>query len=133
VKRRDTRQNKEEITVGILIKIQSFKDYKSGHIKKDEVLEGKTIMSSHKSPADAAFDRELDKSLDELFNEVQEHNIRITKVRDWIKAPHHKHCCCGKCAPTKEDLYRKVRDFNKDAAEKAEKQIWLGPSDCEPE
>jgi hypothetical protein len=35
VKQRDTRQNKEEITVGILIKIQSFKDYKSGHIKKD--------------------------------------------------------------------------------------------------
>lgn len=121
--------------MGVLIKIQSYKDYKSGHIKKDEVLEGKTIMSDHKSPADAAFDRELDKSLDELFHEVTQHN---TRVKDWSKEPHHEHCCCNKCAPTREDLHRKVREFNKEAAKKAEKQLWLGdenlaPSDCEPE
>ena len=119
--------------MGILIKIQSFKDWKNGHIKKDEVLEGKTLLSEHKSVADLEFDRELDKSLDELFSEVSEHNTRIAKARDWSKEPHHRHCCCNKCAPTREDLHRKVRDFNKEAAEKAEKQLWLGPSDCEPE
>lgn len=119
--------------MGLCIKIQSYKDYKDGLITKEELLDGCTFLAEHKSIADLEFDRELDRSLDELFNEVTEHNLRIGKMRDWSKAPHHRHCCCDKCAPTREDLHRKVRDFNKEAAKKAEKEVWLGPSDCEPE
>jgi len=115
--------------MGILIKIQSFKDWKNGHIKKSEVIEGKTLLAEHTSVADLEFDRELDRSLDELFDEITQHNIRIAKVRDWSKAPHHEHCCCGKCAPTREDLHRKVREFNKEAKKRAEKELYLGPPD----
>jgi hypothetical protein len=119
-----------------VIKIQSYKDWKDDLITTQELLEGKTFLAEYTSLADLEFDKELEKSLDELFDEVTQHNIR---VKDWSKEPHHKHCCCDKCAPTREDLHRKVREFNKEAADKAEKQLWLGddeslaPSDCEPE
>jgi len=139
--------------VGILIKIQSFKDWKNGHIKKSEVIEGKTILSEHKTAADVAFDKEMDQALDELFSDIQTHNIRIAKTeKDWSKAPHHKHCCCDRCAPTKEDLHRKIEEFNKEAGKNTSRKIVsvldcdhkgdtncelcyenLAPSDCEEE
>ena len=90
--------------------------------------------------ADLQFDRNLNRSIDELFEDVFAYNINKTGKKDWSKEPHHEHCCCDKCAPTRGDLHRKVREFNKEAAKKAEKQLWLGdeeenlcPSDCEPE
>ena len=39
---------------------------------------------------------------------------------DWSKAPHHPQCCCDKCAPTMEEVHRRVEEFEN-----------LAPSDCE--
>ncbi|MGD9381960.1 MAG: hypothetical protein PVI03_05900 [Candidatus Thorarchaeota archaeon] len=117
----------------LVIKMQSYKEYKSGLLTKKECVEGRTLFRDD-TLADIRHNRALDRALDELFGEVQEHNQRIGKVRDWSKAPHHKHCCCDKCAPTREDLHRKVKDFNKEVERRYQLDTEsLAPSDCEPE
>ena len=73
-----------------------------------------------------------------------------TKIKkDWSKEPHHKHCCCNKCAPTREDLHRKVKAFNIEKGRPEHMGLHieyqdetyqreytesenLAPSDCEP-
>jgi hypothetical protein len=49
-------------------------------------------------------------------------NWKGTKIKkDWSKEPHHPQCCCDKCAPTMEEVNRRVEEFEN-----------LAPSDCEP-
>lgn len=124
--------------MGRLIKMQSFKDYKSGHITKEQCKNGETVMCEHQTVRDVAFERELDEKVRDLFDNVHEHNVRIAKAKNWKNMPHHEFCCCDKCAPTREDLYNKVREFNKKTGKpeyfglrKPEEN--LAPSDCEPE
>jgi len=40
-------------------------------------------------------------------------NINSHKDWDWSKVPHHPQCCCDKCAPTMEEVHRRVKEFER--------------------
>jgi len=56
---------------------------------------------------------EMDQAIRELMEEGIDENEAAEKVKKeyWSKQPHHSHCCCDKCAPTKEDVKRRAADF----------------------
>ena len=37
--------------------------------------------------------------------------VMVETIKDWSKVPHHPQCCCDKCAPTKEEVQRRVEEF----------------------
>ena len=52
----------------------------------------------------------------EKGKELESEGIVEMAMKDWPNEPHHSHCCCDKCAPTKEDAYRRAAEFEMDKA-----------------
>ena len=52
---------------------------------------------------------EMDQAVSELMEDFDPTPAERT---EWSKKPHHSHCCCDKCAPTKEDTERIAADFD---------------------
>ena len=53
----------------------------------------------------------MDQEIRELVDMTDEEVGAINAKKDWSKEPHDPHCCCDKCAPTREALHQKVKDF----------------------
>jgi len=97
--------------MGLLIKMQSFKEWKDGLLTTEEMLAGKTYFAECKTQTDMIFDRSMDRMVNNLFDGLED--VATTPKKDWSKEPHHKHCCCDKCAPTEEERDRRAHDFYK--------------------
>lgn len=60
----------------------------------------RTQMAKSQTPYEKAEQLKVNKIIDEA-------------IKDWPNEPHHSHCCCDKCAPTKEERARRVTDFER--------------------
>ena len=126
-----------------VIKMQAYKDWKSGLITTEELLEGKTYFPENLTFGTGellSFDPAIAvRRMDNLFSQVFD-----PSPIDWMNMPHHEHCCCNECAPTKEDRDRIAKDFykcgddcicvecvNRRMHEEYKKHHNLAPSDCE--
>jgi len=67
--------------------------------------------------ADLEAEYEMDRAVREVmedFDPTPAERTQMAKSKEeWNKEPHHSHCCCDKCAPTKEDVERIGADFDK--------------------
>ena len=91
-----------------VIRMQSFKDWKDGLITTEELLQHKTY---YREPAQVVA----------MWEKIFAHNSDKYQKSgiDWSKVPHHHLCCCDRCAPTKEDVQRKVERHNEELTRSA--------------
>jgi hypothetical protein len=74
--------------MALIIRMQGFKDWKSGLLTTEEMLAGKVYAEPP--------------SVRKMWEQI------MARARgDWEKVTHHIHCCCEKCAPT--DKERKIK------------------------
>jgi len=75
---------------------------------------------------------EAEYTVDEAVRELMEDFDPTPAERtDWSKKPHHSHCCCDKCAPTKEDRDRIAADFDAKQKEFDLDQCLACGNDCD--
>ena len=75
--------------MALVIRMQGYKDWKDGLITTEELLAGNV----YREPA----------HLRMMWKQI------IARARnDWDNVPHHRFCCCDKCAPTEEDRKTKI-------------------------
>lgn len=120
--------------MGVLIKLQGFKEWKNGLLTTERLLKGETFF-----PENMTFDYDST-----ITNEIAQDIDILSQNIDWSKMSHHEHCCCNDCAPTEEDRDRIAKDFykcgddciciecvNRRMKEQYHEHHHLAPSDCE--
>lgn len=130
--------------MALVIKIQSYLEWKDGLITTEQLLRGETHWTEEhfwkmrgisrgseitRDPTDVPTSKE--EELPEFKSGIARRLFKrfFDPPIDWNKKTHHLHCCCDECAPTREDLYEQVRKFNE--AAKREHEESLAPSDSE--
>ncbi len=117
--------------MALVIKIQSYLEWKDGLITTEQLLRGETHWTEEYFLKMRGMSSSEEEQLPEFKSGIADRLFRqlFDPPIDWGKKAHHLHCCCNKCAPTRGDLYKQVRKFNE--AAKKEHDESLAPSDCE--